>query len=365
MLLAASGAARISAMQQMAQHFEETDVPLALDVLLQLAEEWGTERLFSPENRSVVDMLRVLLLDPPKQLFQIVAERTSGMDTAQQDALRRLLIALGVMSRRLSPDRWRHELSATQLDLIWRFWPALGTALERSALILGERGACSRARHRLGLDTLVPLRRSTGNENGREVEDAEELSRQGAAVVFPDMSALCKLCGGPPEDALLSVPADRLREVARELNIIPSGLLAEDQWLGTNLAWLIDLKTDPIKERAATGWLRRNTQWLYSSIEALSDESRVPPALLELANKRIPRSDLNPLAVLPYAVGATALILRLLANDPISARILCNTQQELDLAGLKMIELAPDLFERDLCIIELALAQVTLSEEPS
>ena len=75
LLLAASGAARISAMQQMAEHFEETDVPFALDVLLQLAEEWGAERLFSSENRNVIELLQVLLLDPPHQLLQTVAAR--------------------------------------------------------------------------------------------------------------------------------------------------------------------------------------------------------------------------------------------------------------------------------------------------
>ena len=174
----------------------------------------------------------------------------------------------------------------------------------------GEPGACSRARHRLGLDTLVPLPQSREDNNYLDDDDSEELEHQESAVTFPDVPALSKLCAGAPEDALLSMPADRLREVARELNIVPSGLLAEDQWLGANLAWLIDLRTTRLKERAAAGWLHRNTEWLYSCIEALCEESRVPPELLALANRRIPHTDLHPLAVLPYAVGATALILR-------------------------------------------------------
>ena len=55
----------------------------------------------------------------------------------------------------------------------------------------------------------------------------------------------------------------------------------------------------------------------------------------------------------------------MLANDPQSTRILRGRQHELDLAGLKLMEFAPDLLERDLCIVELSLAQLVLSEDLS
>lgn len=339
-----SGSSRSAALVDMADRFETWDIPFVLDFLLHMIREEGVDELFGPQDRAEIDVLSSLLMHPPHILYQEIAERLPIIGNEQQGELKVLLIVLGACSHPANSHHW-HKMTADEMERLWSLWPVLGVMLESHALVTGDMATWHRADARLGLSTLIP---------DLQIEESEA----DVGCKLPELRVFRELCGGAPEENLLRMSASALECIRDELHIIPSGLLAENQWLSANLAWLLACKKSPELGAKASQWLKNHVEWLVDSVQVLKEENLVSPEILKLVSQRYTRRDHNTLVYLPYACGATALILRILAHEFRAREILRNVDSELELMAAHLMTFAPRLFERDLCLIELMLVQL-------
>jgi len=343
-------AVRSQALREMSERFDASHIPFALDVLLSMPADEGEGTILLTEQSPEVAVLQALLLDPPHELMQAVADRVGGLSQAEQIQLKRLLIALGIGSCPLARQLDVDQLTSGELDTLWTFWPVLGVLIEGDRLIMGNRATWSRASARLSLHDL-------------EVVDDESVLLE--SHVLPDLAIAKTLRGGPPENHLLHLSAQHLRFIAQALNIVPKGLFARDQWLVANMAWLIACKQDPERERSIAHWVRSHIDPVCAAVQTIAEEALVPEQLVSLVAERFDRRDLNPLIHVPFVVGATALIQRTIAHNPSAKAFLHSIGSGWDSMALRMMDIAPELFERDMCILELMYTQQVAREVPT
>jgi len=81
------------------------------------------------------------------------------------------------------------------------------------------------------------------------------------------------------------------------------------------------------------------------------------PELIHCLSLRYAREAMPPLRNLPFVVGAIALIQRALSHLPELSKVLKHPQTYWSEAGAQALDLAPQLYTRDLCLFELALVQ--------
>lgn len=335
-------AIRSQALREMSERFDASHIPFALDILLNMTGDRGEGTILLSEPAPEVLVLQALLLDTPPELMQAVANLVGGLSQGEQIQLKRLLIALGIgscpLGRRLHVD----ELTSGQLDTLWAFWPILGVLVEGGRLIMGNRATWNRAGARLSLHDL-------------EVINGESALLE--SHLLPDLTAADTLRGGPPEDHILHLSAPHLRFIVQELNIVPKGLFAADQWLAANMAWLIACKKDPEREDSIALWMRSHIDPVYAAVQTIAEEALAPRPLVQFVTERFDRRDLNPLIHVPFVVGATALIQRTIAHTPHANSFLHSIDCGWSSVALRTMDIAPALFERDMCILELMFIQ--------
>ena len=350
-LMFGAGVPHSTALAAMAQQFAVQDIPFALNFLLYLIRDEGVDGIFSSQYRVEIDMLRPLLILHPYTLFQKIAEIVPLIGQEQQGELKSLLVILGACSCPIHIEHQHERMNASQMELVWSLWPVLGVILESHDLVRGDVIAWRRGDARLGLSTLIP---DPQGEEGDLQTDGEADS----GYELPGLPNLRKLCGGEPEDRLLQIPASILESIQDELHIVPSGLLVESQWNSANFAWLLACKKNPELEIKASQWLRSHIEWLVAGVQALAESKLVDPEILKLVEQRFTSRDHNALVYLPFASGAIALFLRVQAHYPRARKVLRNLDNERELAAAQLMAFAPRLFERDMCLIELMLAQL-------
>jgi len=260
--------------------------------------------------------------------------------SASQDRLEHFLLALGIPQQFSPAENWSTEV----LNIAWRVWPPLGWMLETRSLLEGEVRSVRRARNTIGISELV-------NATERNDTSASEPRMNWRSLdVEPD------LLGGRLEERETQLPASTLRDQQHQLSATLRGHFDDEQsWLAVNFDWLVDFKENPDQYRSEMSTLSEYRETLRSGVEQIMENELVAPAVAKaILDRHDPRPEAT-LADVPFCTGATALIQRAYAIFDI--RLPFASPEDLVRCGTTTFKVAQRLYERDLCLMSLAIEQ--------
>jgi hypothetical protein len=130
----------------------------------------------------------------------------------------------------------------------------------------------------------------------------------------------------------------------------------EKSLLAVHFDWLISAKRQPGRVRDAVGALEEGKTSLCAALEKLGlDKPFTAPVVKLVLNRFEQLEGANPLTNVPFAVGAVALLQR--AQALTRWRHSLPSQHDLPRYAVAAFTVASRLYERDLCLVDLALRQ--------
>lgn len=364
-------------LQALDEAFGPEHVGILLDTVDSLTGRGDVVAALSDRQRPALHFAPDLLRRHPATLLQQVAARSARADASGRARLRQLLIGLGVFDKVAASPSLLGALDGQSVERLWALWGPLGFLLEAHGAG-DEVGWQARAERTTGLgEVTAPEPEAEGRVEGAEAaapgEDGGETSGDGSPAdgALAVGRSLLRLTQAPSrygvigaQDLLLfELPAAQLTAMQTQLQLAPRGLLDAGSWLAFNLRWLAAAKGEgePAASRRAREQLLGHPNPLRAALGRLQDGPAPAQAVAALCLERYDPYARHPLVNFPFAVGATALLLRALAHWPGALDELRHHRQTYRMLAVAALESAPDLFARDLCLSELAIAQeVTL-----
>ena len=203
-----------------------------------------------------------------------------------------------------------------------------------------------------GLADRLGLGLSPQTEAVDDDEDAED--EQGAVLSLSAIKAARGPFGEAPNDAMVHLGSDVLRQIRSQLGMVPGGPLSPNaQQLGY-FEWLVARCSDA----RASDALAEEAAQVKRDLCSLRDlnPARFTPAVdaalgreHHLASGRQAPAWLNA----PFVVGATAVLLRAQALCPDAREALAGHRAWIRSLALRALSVAPDLFAHDLCWVHL------------
>jgi hypothetical protein len=321
------------------------DIPLLLQSLWWLGSNQPLSEQLADRQNVVHRWMRNQVVDAPERL--VAALRDRNFRVQRSDRLHAFLVSLGI-PQSVQPASTENS---SEWDAAWRAWPPLGWMLETRKLLEGDPGSLRRARRTMGVDELLTQQQ---NGNGRFSDFT--------MMEWRDLRSDNDMFGGRIQDHEVSLPVQILRQQQHELNATLRGHFDdENSWLAVNFDWLIDQKNASELQTNAGSDLLDYRKTLRAGIEELLEERRIPKAAAEgLLNRFDPRPDAR-LTHIPFCVGATAIIQRAYAVYGISLPF--TGPEDLLRCGVASFGVAQRLYERDLCLASMAIAQNETSDQ--
>lgn len=304
-------------------------VHLAIRALLAMVETDDADSLID-ERELILAMgeIRRALLSHRETLDSIADE--ARFASAPSEQLRRLIVELGILEEP-GTAIYASGLSEVRRRALWHLWPPLLSALDGELLITAEPEVMETAANVLGRSIV----------NWLPGVDGEEACSSLRQPIFTF------------QGTELGVPAHQLSMMRDHLSLLPSGPLDSDAWTLANFDWLIRVKGDPDAKVRAESWLEACLTFADDDLESLL-QIGVENAV-QVVCARQPTADLGLLRMVPYVVGATALACRALARGVVEKSRLIDYTPAHIAAPREAFVTAPELFTRDLCVMDLLL----------
>ena len=315
------------------------DTSLFLRALWWLGSSQSLVEQLAKRQNVVHRWMRNQVVDTPERL--IAALNGKDFRWKRSDRLQSFLVALG-LPQSIRPAS---AVSTHDRDMIWQVWPPLGWMMEVERLLAGDSGSLRRARRTTGVGELL-IHKSDREDYSSELDEIE----------WRDLRSDNEMLGGQLQDQETSLPPQILRQQQHELNATLRGHFDDDKsWLAVNFDWLITLKNTSEFQTTEVSNLLRSREPLRAGIEKVLEKKVAPRAVVEgLLNRYDPRPEAE-LTNVPFCVGATALIQRAYAVHEISLPFAA--PEDLLRCGAAAFDVAQRLYERDLCLSSIALAQ--------
>lgn len=311
------------------------DVPTLLRALWWL----GTDESLVDQiddKQSVAHWIRREVLKHPEVLVSSLEDL--GIRSANRDRLQHFLVALGVPQLISPVDDWEVDI----LDTAWRTWPPLGWMLEAQNLLHADVRSVRQAKNTTGIDELV--------------ENNQKTSLASPRIRWKKLDSDPSLLGGRLKEREAQLPASVLREQQHRLDATLRGHFDDQKsWVAVNFDWLVDYKEWPERYRSEMSILSDYRETLRSGVEQIfGDELVAPPVAEALLDRHDPHPD-DTLADVPFCTGATALLQRTYAL--FGNRLPFANPEDLIRCGVAVFGIAQRLYERDLCLMSLAIEQ--------
>ncbi|HUG61265.1 MAG TPA: hypothetical protein VMP03_05440, partial [Methylomirabilota bacterium] len=186
-------------------------------------------------------------------------------------------------------------------------------------------------------------------------------SRDSAGGGFDASRAAWCRAFGPPGPELRSPPT-LLRQMLRDLAMVPAGLLDDESWTRVNVDWAIRLKENERGAERARAWLLACRDTALDDLAHFARRGR--PAAIVRA--RLPVTDRDPLSLVPFVVGATALAERAVARGLVArSALLAEIERGYVHPPREALAAAPELYARDLCLMDILLTRAGSAAESS
>lgn len=306
-------------------------VPHALRAILGMIETDEADALADERNLSAaMRELRDALLGHPETIETIADIARFEPATAQM--LRRLVVELGILEEPLTVLNVK-DISPVRRWAIWHLWAPLILVLDGEAVADADPGVVDAARTVLGNefhDWLSYVAR---------LEDPSHTARRPFQFQF--------------QGTELSISVHRLTDMRNGMSLLPTGPLDQDAWTLANFDWLIRLKDDARAAQRAEVWLAECLGLAERDLMHLTDLGIEEATATIWA--REPTADLGPLRMIPLVVGTTALVCRAFARKVIDASFLLDYSSAGIYSPREAFAAAPELFTRDLCVMDLLL----------
>lgn len=326
--LAASGdpVGRAEAWRQACEVASPEDVPLLLSVAgLEAGEDPGM-RLASAQQDRLFDFLEPV----------VEVNRSSVVAALAGDEVRTLAAYATVLGFfDAPPEDWGG---------VWEPLALCGAGLD----VLGDAHRAARMCQRLGLELVLGV--------GDPLEEEEPPEEEEREVGLAEFAASRDGFGDRPNDAFAAMAVRQIKDIRTMLGLVPGGVLSpQAQQLGY-ADWLIGRASDP----DASENLARNTSDLKSDLRTLlavdaNRFERVVGYALAREHHLASGGEAEMWLNVPFAVGATAVLLRAQALHPAARGALGGHRRWIRSVALRALRAAPDLFVHDLCWVHLEL----------
>ena len=333
------------------------DVPKILRALWWIAStESLLDRLESRKDPIVNWLREKAFAFPASTLKSLQNDRIfSGI---AQNRVRHFLTQLGVFQEMKSAEFPDDARSAA-----WEVWPTIGLSINAERLLRGSKKTQDRADQTVGTRELKSKNETGhGKDRGEMMQRADEMSDDITLAQWKNLTASQELFGGKIQEHSVQLPLPVLRIQKQELNLSLRGFFDdEDSWLAVNYAWLIGYKENRTRlnpfVKVLTGFKRQ----LLAGLQFLGESHRPEQKVARNYLQRYDPHEEAYLTNVPFLVGATAVLQRAHARDS-SLHLPFDNTYQLVRSGGAAYAVAPALFERDICLISLALEQIGLAE---
>ncbi|MDQ3541989.1 MAG: hypothetical protein M3440_15020, partial [Chloroflexota bacterium] len=275
-----------------------------------------------------MEELRKALLGRPDTLPAIAD--LSASEPERSDLLKRLIVELGVLRTPLAALH-SGALSSRQRELLWQLWEPLLLALDGEQISIGDSAMVTTAQVLLGSESME-LRIDDNDIGSLKL-------RVGTPFVFRGDE--------------LAYPLVAIRGMQAVWSGIPAGALDDESWTGSNFSWLVRLLSDDALRERATRWLESPVvRAAEADLRNLTDDGITA---VTFVGNRWPNRVHGPLGFLPYVVGATALAERAVARGILKRSAMLNNSASDSDAPREAFAAAPELYTRDLCVMDALL----------
>ena len=312
-----------------------------LEALLALTTH--RERIITGITEADIQALGITLLRHPSAFLQALASRDIEADQA---SVRQLLILLNVLDQSINWSAVADTLADSEHEALWKLWPPMGLFADCARLPQADERATLRALRRLG-------HRGLGLLQPPFLMERNDVEWAGFDDVLVQVDS--RFFGPRLKTPEIQIDLDRLKLIRRELNLLPQNLLDIDAWALANFEWVEWIKSAPDRTDRVTSLLRRTLRVADATLSDLTPAMASDPRLMDLLRQR--ESDDGPglLCNLPFVVGVTILIFRLNARSVEAVRQLTMPLSYWRRLAYDLYAMAPSLFTRDTCLIELLL----------
>jgi len=325
----------------------KSDVSTLLRALWWLGSSGSLVDQISDKQNVVLRWIRRKVLDHPRELVASLANQE--LRAASKSRLQRFVVTLGAPQALVPNEGWARDT----LDTAWQTWGPLGWMLEARSILDGKSRSVRHARNAMGVGELI-------ESNGKDpTSDRAADSRAAANLGQPSWKQLDKktdVFGGRPQKQLLSLPAPILREQRHHLDATLRGHFDDKRsWQAVNYDWLLGHKEDSRSPHQGLLVLEKFRGTLRSGVQQILENERVAkPVARAVLDRHDPRPDAM-LANVPFCSGATALLQRAYATWGVSLPFV--DPEDLVRCGVAAFDVAQRLYERDLCLMSMAIEQ--------
>lgn len=325
---------------------DESDISTLLRALWWFGSSSSLVDQIADKQNVVRRWIRRKVLDHPKKLVASLTNRE--FRSASKNRLQRFVVTLGVPQALVPAADWENDT----LDTAWQTWGALGWMLEVQGILKGENRGIRHARNATGVGEL------TETDKGNSASGpAPATARQ---IGWKRVDEDTNVFGGCPQEKLLSLPAPVLRKQQHRLDATLRGHFDDERsWQAVNFDWLLNYKENSHSHYQGLPVLKKFQGTLKSGVQQILENERVAKPV---ADAVLDRHDPHPDAVLanvPFCCGATALIQRAYAAYGISLPFV--GPEDLVRCGVAAFDVAQRLYERDLCLMSIAIEQAEAS----
>jgi hypothetical protein len=320
----------------------EKDLSTLLRILWWFGSSSSLVDQIADKQNVVRRWIRRKVLGHPRELVASLTNRE--FRSTGKNRLQRFVVSLGVPQALVPVGDWANDT----LDIAWQTWGPLGWMLEIRNILGGGNRSVRHARNATGVGELSETDRgdSTSDPAIATLHDTR----------WKQLDANTEVFGGRPQEKLLSLPAPVLREQQHRLDATLRGHFDDERsWQAVNFDWLLRYKEGSHSHHPGLPVLKKFRDTLKSGVQQILDNERVAkPVASAVLDRYDPHSD-AVLANVPFCIGATALIQRAYATYGISLPFV--GPEDLVRCGVAAFDVAQRLYERDLCLMSIAIEQ--------
>jgi hypothetical protein len=335
----------------------KSDVSTLLEALWWIGSSGSLVDQISNNQNVVLRWIRRKVLNHPKEL--VASLENQELRSASKSRLQRFVVTLGAPQALVPEEDWKRDI----LDSAWQTWGPLGWMLEAESILGGQRRSVRHARNAMGIGELID---SNGDSSGKESTSDRVAGSHAAGSRAANLGQLSwkqldiktDVFGGCPQKKLLSLPAPILREQRHRLDATLRGHFDDERsWQAVNFDWLLNYKENSDPRYQGLPVLKKFRTTLRSGVQQILENGRVAEPVAKAVLERYdPRPD-AVLANVPFCSGATAFLQRAYATWGISLPFA--DPEDLLRCGVAAFDAAQRLYERDLCLMSMAIEQET------